>query len=98
MSDTITLTLRVEGETTVEVDRAEYEAAKQAGEVDHFLDHDLSDLDGRNTVIEPDGRSYNPHSEPHGPGDAPVTAPHVPSTSTGGPAVARGATGGGAGG
>lgn len=59
--DTITLTLRVEGEIRVDVNRAEYEQAKQDG------DADLSDLDGENTVIEPDGRSYNPHDEPHGP-------------------------------
>lgn len=67
MTGKITLTLRVEGETTIEVDRAEYEQAKRDGQVDHYLDHDLSDLDGTNWVIEPDGRSYNPSSQPHGP-------------------------------
>lgn len=67
MPDKITLTLRVEGETTIEVDRAEYEQAKQAGKVDHYLDHDLSDLDGETTVIEPDGRTYHPGSQPYGP-------------------------------
>lgn len=63
----ITLTIRIEGEMAITVNRAEYEAAKAAGEVDHFLDTDLSDFDGRNVVTEPDGRSYNPHEQPHGP-------------------------------
>lgn len=66
MKRTITLTLRVEGETTIEVDRAEYEAAKRDGEVDHFLDPYLSDLDSASTVIEPDGTEYDPHHDRHG--------------------------------
>lgn len=66
----ITLTLRVSGETTVQVDRDEYEEAKRSGEVDHFLDPYLSNLDGENTVIEPDGRVYDPFDEPHGPAEA----------------------------
>lgn len=67
MSETITLTIRSYGEQKIEVDRAEYEAAKAAGQVDHFLDLDLSDLETADTVIEPDGRSYDPHEQPHGP-------------------------------
>lgn len=63
----ITLIIRIEGEMAITVNRAEYEAAKAAGQVDHFLDHDLSDFDGHNIVVEPDGRSYNPHEQPHGP-------------------------------
>jgi hypothetical protein len=66
-SETITLILRRSAETTVEVDRAEYEQAKRDGEVDHFLDVYLSDLDGTSYVIEPDGREYAPFDEPHGP-------------------------------
>lgn len=64
---TITLTLRRHAETTVEVDRAEYEQAKRDGEVDHFLDVYMSDLDGTSYVVEPDGTEYSPFDEPHGP-------------------------------
>ncbi len=77
MSDTITLTIRQFGEEQVEVDRAEYEAAKAAGTVDHYLDHDLSDLDTTSTVIEPDGRSYDPSMQPYGPVTFEVTSEHL---------------------
>lgn len=66
-AEMITLTLRVEGEERITVNRAAYEAAKRTGEVDHFLDPYLSDLDGVNVVIEPDGTEYDPASERHGP-------------------------------
>lgn len=77
MSDMITLTLRVGGETTIEVDRAEYGQAKTDGEADQFLDVYLSDVDTRSTVIEPDGREYEPFTNPHGPG--PVVDEPAPS-------------------
>ena len=59
MSDTITLRLIEHGEDTVEVDRAEYEAAKAAGELDQFLDVYTSDVDTRMVVIEPDGIEFD---------------------------------------
>jgi hypothetical protein len=62
----IGLRLILTGATSIEVDRAEYEQAKADGEVDQFLDHELSDLDGTNIVIEPDGRSYDPISDAYG--------------------------------
>lgn len=55
----ITLRLVAEGEMTVTVDRAEYQAAKAAGEADHYLDAYASDIDTRVTVIEPDGTEYD---------------------------------------
>jgi hypothetical protein len=69
--ETITLTLRVSGETKVKVDRAEYEQAKRDGKVDHFLDVHLCNIGGTNTVVEPDGRAYNPHEQWHGPDGPP---------------------------
>jgi hypothetical protein len=72
--DTIDLVIRVHGERRITVDRAEYEAAKASGDVDDFLDVYLSNLDAANTVIEPDGRSYNPHDQPNGPTPAEVPA------------------------
>lgn len=60
MSDTITLRLVEHGEDEVEVDRAEYEAAKAAGELDQFLDPYASDIRETSTkVIEPDGTEIN---------------------------------------
>lgn len=96
--DTITLTLRVEGETTIEVDRAEYEQAKADGEVDQMLDVYLSDLSGRKTVVEPDGREYNPRDEPHGPAAADDTDLRATGSPGLSPAPGVGPTGGGAGG
>ena len=58
--DTITLTIRVVGEATVTLDRANYDAAKAEGRLDRYLDRFMSDLDGESTVTEPDGRSYAP--------------------------------------
>lgn len=52
--DTITLRLIVEGEDTVEIDRAVYEAAKAAGQVDQLLDAYISDVETETTVVEPD--------------------------------------------
>lgn len=52
--ETITLRLVVEGEDTVSVDRAEYEAAKKAGTVDQLLDAYISDVETETTVVEPD--------------------------------------------
>lgn len=74
MSDTITLTIRVEGEATIEVDRARYEQAKRDGRVDHFLDIYLSSLGSDHTVVEPGGAGYNPDLQPHGPEAGSVTA------------------------
>lgn len=54
MPDEITLRLVVEGEDTVTVDRAEYEAAKAAGTVDELLDAYISDVETETTVVEPD--------------------------------------------
>jgi hypothetical protein len=65
--ETIDLTVRIVGEWTITVDRAGYEAAKDAGAVDDFLDAELSNLNGENIIVEPDGRSYNPFQQPAGP-------------------------------
>lgn len=54
MTEQITLRLVVEGEDTVTVDRAEYEAAKAAGTVDQLLDAYISDVETETTVVEPD--------------------------------------------
>lgn len=62
MSDTITLRLVEHGEDTVTVDRAEYEAAKAAGTLDHFLDVDASDIETRTVVVEPDGTEIDPYA------------------------------------
>lgn len=51
----ITLRLIVEGETTVTVDRDEYEVAKKDGTVDLMLDTYISDVGTETTVVEPDG-------------------------------------------
>ena len=59
MSDTITLKLVERGEMTIDVDRAEYEQAKAAGELDHYLDTWASDIDSTTTVVEPDGTEIN---------------------------------------
>jgi hypothetical protein len=55
MTDTITLRLIVGGEDTVTVDRAEYEAAKVAGEVDQLLDAHASDIETETIAVEPGG-------------------------------------------
>ena len=60
MSDTITLKLVEHGETTVEVDRAEYEQAKAAGTLDHYLDAYASDIDSDWWIVEPDGTRIDP--------------------------------------
>lgn len=56
--DTITLKIEQHGETTVHVDRAEYEQAKADGVVDHLLDMHLSDIEHRTTITEPNGGEY----------------------------------------
>lgn len=58
--DTITLRLVEYGVTEVDVDRAEYEAAKAAGTVDHFIDVYASNIDSTTTIIEPDGTKILP--------------------------------------
>jgi hypothetical protein len=61
MSDnTITLKIEQYGETTVHVDRAEYEQAKADGTVDQLLDMHLSDMEHDTTITEPDGTSFDP--------------------------------------
>ena len=51
MSDeTVTLTIKQYGETTVTVNRAEYEQAKADGLVDHLLDHKISDMETDTTI------------------------------------------------
>jgi hypothetical protein len=60
MDDMITLRLVEHGERTIEVDRAEYEAAKTASELDYFLDVWASDIDSDTTVVEPDGTELKP--------------------------------------
>jgi hypothetical protein len=61
VSDTITLKLVEHGKTTIELDRAEYEAAKQAGKLDHFLDPYASGIETTTKVIEPDGTGFDPY-------------------------------------
>lgn len=61
MSKNILLTIVVSGEETIVVDREDYEAAKAAGELDHFLDAYISDVDTEATVIEPDGTELDPY-------------------------------------
>jgi hypothetical protein len=60
MSREITLRLIEQGELTVRVDKAEYEAAKAAGRLDHYLDAYASDIDSDWWVIEPDGTKIHP--------------------------------------
>jgi hypothetical protein len=55
MDDTIKLHLMANGFADVEVDRAEYESAKAAGELDQMLDVYVSDIDTDVVVEEPDG-------------------------------------------
>jgi hypothetical protein len=59
--NTITLRLIEHGERTITVDRAEYEAAKAANELDHYLDVWASDVDTDTVVVEPDGTEFNPY-------------------------------------
>jgi len=59
MSDMITLKLVERGEMTIEVNRAEYEQAKAAGELDYYLDTRASNIDSTTTVVEPDGTEIN---------------------------------------
>lgn len=62
-SERITLKLVSHGETTIEVDRAEYEAAKADGELDHFIDPYASDMDEATVIIEPDGTLIDPWAD-----------------------------------
>lgn len=60
MSDTITIRIEKSGETSVELDREEYEQAKADGEIDHLLDVYASDIETEITVTEPDGTTIHP--------------------------------------
>lgn len=59
--DTVTLTIKRIGQTTVTVDRSRYEAAKAAGQLDQFLEPYVSDIDHDTTVMEPDGTPFDPY-------------------------------------
>lgn len=61
MSEKIKLWLSVEGTEEIEVDRAEYEAAKAAGELDQWIDVYISDVETDGRIIEPDGTVVNPY-------------------------------------
>lgn len=60
MDEKITLRLVERGESTVEVDRAEYEQAKADDDLTNFLDPYASDIDSDWWVIEPDGTEVRP--------------------------------------
>lgn len=62
MSDTITLKIEQFGETSVKVDRAEYEQAKANGRLDHLLDTYISDMEHETTITEPDGTEIDPYA------------------------------------
>lgn len=68
-NDMIELTIVSTGHRLIEVDRAEYEEAKDDGSVDHFLDVHLSDVDTTDAVFEPDGAAYLPANTPTGPAE-----------------------------
>jgi hypothetical protein len=53
MPEQITIKLVSYAEREVTVDRAKYEQAKAAGELDHMLDAYASNMDEELTVIEP---------------------------------------------
>lgn len=59
MSETITIRAVKQGEEEITVDRAEYEAAKADGMLDHLLDVYLSDMETNTVLIEPDGTEIN---------------------------------------
>jgi hypothetical protein len=61
--ETITLKIESYGETTVTVNRAEYEQAKADGRLDHLLDTYVSDMEHDVTVTEPDGTEFDPYGE-----------------------------------
>jgi hypothetical protein len=60
MDEKITLRLVERGESTVEVDRAEYEQAKADDDLTNFLDAYASDIDSDWWVVEPDGTEVRP--------------------------------------
>jgi hypothetical protein len=62
MSEQITLMIEQTGTMEITVDKAEYEAAKAARELDHFLDTYVSDMDTDVEVTEPDGTCFDPYS------------------------------------
>jgi hypothetical protein len=55
MTEQITLRLVVDGATDITVDRAAYEAAKQAGTTDELLAAAIFDVETEATVVEPGG-------------------------------------------
>lgn len=64
---TVTLAVISSGYRTIDVDSAEYQEAKAAGDLDEYLDAYLSDLDVDDLVFEPSGGSYAPSESPYGP-------------------------------
>jgi hypothetical protein len=50
------------GETTIVIDRAEYEDAKRTHTLDLLLDAQLSDIDSSTVVYEPDGTKVDPYA------------------------------------
>lgn len=56
--DTITIIIEKCGETTVTLNRAEYEAAKAAGQLALLLDPEVSDIDCQVTITEPVDHGY----------------------------------------
>ncbi len=61
-TDTITLKAVEHGESTIVIDRAEYEDAKRTHTLDLLLDAHLSDMDSSTVVFEPDGTKVDPYA------------------------------------
>lgn len=57
----ITLRAVEYGHRQIQVDRAEYEAAKADGMLDHLLNAWLSDVESETVVYEPDGTAVRPY-------------------------------------